>query len=279
MRPFILISALLVFTSPVVAQTWQEYSYPDYSFRVTFPAEPQIEATTYRVTDDRELEAVVHFVRGDNAEFKVTVAELANAGLEPTAAIDYAIRTLFKGGEVKVNLPHHIMSVFGRQLSIVERDGSRVAVALFAYHGRLYQIEGKSLAAGNDATADAIRFVQSLIFAGDGADPSAEETRATQSACSGSLGPGEAEGPGAAVPGDGHRFEVECRRQQSFAALVNSLSSGNLAGAQQAFSSLSQLQSFADPNGPFAQTISQIGQALKRGDLSGAQHALALHLH
>ena len=129
MRPFILISALLVFVSPAVAQNWQEYSYPDYSFRVTFPADPRIEATTYRVADDRKVEAHVYFVRRDDAEFKVTVAELADAGPELTAVIDYAIKTLSKGGEVKVNLPHHIMSVFGRQLSIVEGDGSRVAVA------------------------------------------------------------------------------------------------------------------------------------------------------
>jgi hypothetical protein len=84
LRPFILISALLVFASPAVAQNWQEYSYPDYSFRVTFPADPQIEATTYRVTDDRKVEALVYFVRRDNAEFKVTVADLADAGLEPS---------------------------------------------------------------------------------------------------------------------------------------------------------------------------------------------------
>ena len=157
MRPFILISALLVFARPAVAQNWQEYSYPDHSFRVTFPADPQIEVTTYRVTDDRQVEAHVYFVRRDDAEFNVTVAELADAGLELTAVIDYAIKTLSKGGVVKINLPHHIMSVFGRQLSIVEGDGSRVAVGLFAYHRRLYQIEGKSLRAGNDATADTLR--------------------------------------------------------------------------------------------------------------------------
>jgi hypothetical protein len=275
MRPFILISALLVFAFPAVAQNWQEYSYPDHSFRVTFPADPQIEVTTYRVADDRKVEAHVYFVRRDDAEFKVTVAELADAGLELTAVIDYAIKTLSKGGEVKINLPHHIMSVFGRQLSIVEGDGSRAAVGLFAYHGRLYQIEGKSLLAANDATADVLRFVQSLIFTG-GSNPSADEIRAAQSACSGSHEPGGPGVPGAAIPDNGRRFEeIECRRQQSIVALVSSLNSGDLAGAQQAYSSLSQ--SFA-ANGPFAEAFSEIGQALKRGDLAEAQHALARHL-
>jgi hypothetical protein len=122
-RSMVLISALLVFASPAVAQNWQDYSYPDSSFRATFPADPQIEATTYGVTDDRKVEALIYFVRRDNAEFKLTVAELADSGLEPTAVVDYAIKTLSKGGEVKVNLPHHIISVFGRQLS--QPRGSR----------------------------------------------------------------------------------------------------------------------------------------------------------
>ena len=275
MRPFILMSALLVFASPAVAQNWQEYSYPDYSFRITFPGDPQIDATTYRVTDDRKVEAHVYFVRRDNAEFKITIAELADAGLEPTAVIDYAIKTLSERGEVKVNLPHHIMSVFGRQLSIVEKDGSRMTVALFVYHGRLYQIEGKSLPVRNDATADVIRFVQSLIFTGT-SNPSADEIRSAQSACNGSHGPGGAGVPGTNVPDDRRRFEIECRRQQSIVALVTSLNSGDLSGAQQAYSSL--MQSFG-ADAPFAQAFMEIGEALQRGDLAGAQHALALHLN
>jgi hypothetical protein len=131
---------------------------------------------------------------------KLTVAKLAGTGLEPAAVVDYAIKTLSEGGEVKVNLPHHIMSVFGRQLSIVEGNGGRLAVALFTYQGRLYQTEGKSLPAGNDATADAIRFVQSLMFTGGASKPSADETRAAESACSGSHGPQTPEFPAPRSP-------------------------------------------------------------------------------
>jgi hypothetical protein len=123
-----------------------------------------METTTYQVMDNRSVEAHVYSVRQDNAVFKVTVAEIADAGLEESAVTDHAIKTMSEGGEVKVNIPHRINRVYGRQLSIVGRDGIRSMVALFDYNGRVYQIEGQVLPAGNDASADAIRFVQSLIF-------------------------------------------------------------------------------------------------------------------
>jgi hypothetical protein len=68
--------------------------------------------------------------------------------------------------------------------------------------------------------------------------------------------------------------------RQAFGQLVGALNSGDLAGAQQAYSALSDLQGSgqgpsANPNSPFAQALSQIGQALQNGDLSGAQQALS----
>lgn len=269
MRLTILIAALLVFVAPAVAQNWQEYRYPYQFFAVAFPGDPQAESTTYQVAADRSVEAHVYSVRQDNAEFKMTVAEIADTGLDESAVIDHAIKTMSEGSEAKVNIPHRINRIYGRQLSIVGRDGIRSMVALFDYKGRLYQIEGKTLPNEN-ATADAIRFVQSLIFTGGGSNRSADDIRAAQAACSGPGGAGGAP----AVAADGRRFELCCRRQQSLAALVTSLNSGDLSAAQQAYSSLSQFQRFANPNRPFGQAMSQIGQALQNGDLSAAQQAL-----
>jgi hypothetical protein len=281
--PVTFIAVMFAATGPAAAQNWQEYSYPDYSFRVSFPADPQIETTIYHITDDRAVEARIYTVHGKDAEFKVTVAELGDPVPDETALIDHAIRMLAAGGEVKVNIAHRVNRVFGRQLSILQGDGSRAAVALFDYNGRLYQIEGRSLPTGNNATADAIRFVQSLTFTGGGSNRSAEDIRASQGACSsaglGGAGSGVA-APGAPIPPDSARLELRCRRQQTFAALVSALNSGDLPGAQRAFASFSEIQSsgqgrFANPNGPFAQAVSQIGQALRSGDLSGAQQALS----
>ena len=46
----ILALALLV-SSPAAAQSWREYTYPQYSFGVSFPADPVIEAKDYQTAD------------------------------------------------------------------------------------------------------------------------------------------------------------------------------------------------------------------------------------
>jgi hypothetical protein len=279
-RAFGLVLATVVGCGSAAGQSWQEYSYPDQFFTVAFPGAPQITTTTYQASDDRSVKAYIYSVRQDNAMFRVTIAELADTGLEESAVVDHAIKTMSAGGEVKVNIPHRVNRIFGRQISIAGPDGSRSMAAVFDYNGRLYQIEGIALPAGNDATADAIRFVQSLAFTGGGSNRPEDQTRAARGACGNPGGQGVAAGQDNAVPGDSRRGEIRCRRRQIFAALAASLNSGDLSAAQQAYSSLSQLQSgdqarFANPNGPFAQAMGRIGEALQSGDLMGAQQALA----
>jgi hypothetical protein len=173
--------AAFVAGGPAAAQSWQEYSYPAYSFTVAFPADPQIETTTYQVADSRSVEAHVYSVRQNDSVLKVTVAELANTGLEESAVIDHAIKMLSEGGEVKINIPHRVYQVYGRQLSIAGADGSRSTVAVFDFNGRLYQIEGKALPGGSPL--DMLRFQQSLVFTGGGSNRSAEAIRAIREAC------------------------------------------------------------------------------------------------
>ncbi len=213
MRLIVFILAALVCGGPAVAQNWQEYSYPDQFFTVAFPADPQIESTTYHVADDRSVEAHLYSVYQDTAVFKVTVAEVADTGLEENAVIDHAIKALSEGGEVKVNIPHRVNRVFGRQLSIAGPDGIRSMVAVFDYKGRLYQIEGRSVSTENDAAA-AIRFVQSLVFTGGGSNRSPDEIRAARAACRGAGAPEIAGAPGGAEAPDGGRCHDRHRRQR-----------------------------------------------------------------
>jgi hypothetical protein len=186
----------LAASGPAAAQSWKQYAYPDYAFAVSFPANPETETTTYAAPDGGSAQAHVYSVTQDGGVFKVTIVDLADSAGQEGAVIDNAIKTLSQGGEIKLNIAARVSRVFGRQLSILGRDGSRSSVALFYHDGRLYQVEGKSLPPGN-GTADAIRFQQSLIFTDAANGPPGERAR-------GERGPG-ARGdrpPGERPPGD-----------------------------------------------------------------------------
>jgi hypothetical protein len=185
MRAIAFAIVAFVASSPAVAQSWEEYSYPDYAFSVAFPAKPQIETTTYQVADNRSVRARVYRVSLNNNVFTVAVADLANTGLDENAVIDHAIKMLARGGEVKFNIPHRIYKVYGRQFAVAGADGSRSTVAVFDYKGRLYQIEAKSLPGASDGPADTLRFQQSLVFTDGGSNRSDDAIRAIRAACPG----------------------------------------------------------------------------------------------
>lgn len=65
-------------------------------------------------------------------------------------------------------------------------------------------------------------------------------------------------------------------QRQSLLALTKAIDSGDLSGAQQAYSALTNSQngSAPDPNSPLGQALSQIGQDLQSGDIGGAQQTL-----
>ena len=113
MRFIAFILAAFAVSSPAAAQEWQDYTSPTDSFTIMVPTPPQIETTTYEVADGRSVPARVYSVRQDKSEFKVTVAELANTGLDENAVIEHAIKSLSQGGNVTVNFPHRIYQVYG----------------------------------------------------------------------------------------------------------------------------------------------------------------------
>jgi hypothetical protein len=145
------------------AQGWKEYAYPDFAFSVSFPVEPEVATATYQTADGRSAPARIYSATAGNSVFKMTVVDLAGSALDEGAVLDHAVKMVAMGGAIKLDIPHRISRVFGRQLSIQAADGSRSSVAIFYHDKRLYQIEGRSLAGGN-STSEAIRFQQSLVF-------------------------------------------------------------------------------------------------------------------
>ena len=93
MRPIAFVLATFVASAPAAAQGWEEYSYPDYAFSVTFPAKPQVDTTTYQIADNRSVPARIYSVRQANVVFSMIVAELKGTNLKEGAVVGHAHRT------------------------------------------------------------------------------------------------------------------------------------------------------------------------------------------
>ena len=142
---------------------WREYRYA--GFAIQFPAEPTTEAVTYTTADGLKADAHLYSAKPEGALYRVTVADLSESHLSEAQALGEAIDRLAAEGEVVVDVPHRVNWVLGRQLSIVRRDGSRSAIALFYRSRRLYLIEGTILPSNDDLmSSDGVRFQQSLRF-------------------------------------------------------------------------------------------------------------------
>src|SRR5262245_28115541 len=97
MRLIDCIAALFIAAPAAAVADWQEYSYPDFSFTVHFPAEPKIEAATYPVADGRSLDARVYSVTKDTGVFRLIVADVPEAAGDETALIGHAVKALTDG--------------------------------------------------------------------------------------------------------------------------------------------------------------------------------------
>jgi hypothetical protein len=159
--------AVLWAAAPAAAQTWMEYAYPKDFFSVAFPAEPKVETTAWQAANGGAAEARVYSAAQGGGVFRMTVADLPDPALHESVVLDHAVRTLAQGKTIKVDIPHRISRVYGRQLSLAAPDGSYSSVAVFFHKQRLYQIEGTALPGAANGTSDAIRFQQSLAFTDD----------------------------------------------------------------------------------------------------------------
>jgi hypothetical protein len=191
MRPIAFVLATFVASAPAAAQGWKEYSYPDYALSVAFPANPQVDTTTYQIADNRSVPARIYSVRQANVVFSMIVAELEGTNFEENAVVDHAIKMLSQNATVRLNIPARIYRVYGRQLTLEGADGSRSMVQLFDHNDRLYQIEAKALPDQNvsNPQADVVRFHQSLDFTDGGSNRSEEAVRAIREVCRGLVNP------------------------------------------------------------------------------------------
>jgi len=145
-----------------------EYNYPELGFSVSFPAAPGIETMPYRTAEGAIANETQYSVQQKNSAYGVSIIDFGNVTFDRDAAMEKALNEIRHKGDVKVDIPARVNWNFGRQLSIVAKDGSRSSIAIFFANNRVYEIERTILASNPDPdSGDANRFQQSLRFTGD----------------------------------------------------------------------------------------------------------------
>jgi hypothetical protein len=183
MRMIAFVLAALVVVGPAAAE-WKELNSVSEGFGVVFPADPDVdEVAMFEVVPGKMVAARIYSARYANSLFKMTVVDGRDAGLQEASVIDQALKRLTQGGEVKINVPHRIYRIYGRQLSVARPDGSLTTAAVFFANDRLYQVESTKVSGGSDA--DAIRFHQSLTFDRNVANRTPQQMQAFRAACGG----------------------------------------------------------------------------------------------
>lgn len=166
MRFAVILSALgFLAAGPALAQSWQDYNYPDDGFSVSFPQAPKVESLSYAAAGGAMLKEQVYSVTQPDNIYRAIVIDYTPTGDEQSAAIDAAVKRLSETGTVAVNIDARVGENYGRQLSINGKDGSHTVAAIFFVNQKLYQIEGTVLASNPDPqSSNATRFQQSLNF-------------------------------------------------------------------------------------------------------------------
>jgi len=183
MRSIAFVLAALVVSGPAAAE-WKEFNSVSEGFGVVFPTDPDVEEVAmFEVVPGKMVAARIYSARYDNTPLKMTVVDGRDAGLQEAPVIDGALKRLTQGGELKINIPHRIYRIYGRQLSVARPDGSLTTVAVFFANERLYQIESTKFAGGSET--DAIRFHQSLTFDRNVANRTLQQMQAIRASCVG----------------------------------------------------------------------------------------------
>ena len=183
MRLIAFVLAAFVVSGPATAE-WKEFNSVSEGFGVVFPADPDVEeVATFEVVPGKMVAARIYSARYDNTLLKMTVVDARDASLLEAPVIDEALKRLAQGGELKINIPHRIYRIYGRQLSVARPDGSLTTAAVFFANDRLYQIESTKFAGGSEA--DAIRFHQSLTFDRNVANRTAQQMQTMRASCQG----------------------------------------------------------------------------------------------
>lgn len=152
--------------TPALGQ-WRTFTFTDTGVGAQFPAPPQ---TTTAQTPSGAAQTT-YALDQDGALLRLTVTDFSGHSGAEGGALKDALAGLTAEGQVRLSLSECVNGRPGRQLSIATTGGGSVKASVFAVGPRLYVLEARLSPAAADRSADAMRFQQSLRFAGGDLGP------------------------------------------------------------------------------------------------------------
>ena len=132
----------LFFAGSTAPVDWKEYESPEYSFAISFPVDPTLEATTFRTVDGRSLEAHAFSVEQPAGVFKVTVVEMPGEETgEEAPVVKDAAKNVAEGGVIKFDFPHSVGAIYGANSASLGQTGLFLRGAVFTRsRGKLWSL-------------------------------------------------------------------------------------------------------------------------------------------
>ena len=122
----------LLIAAPASAQSWFLYRSEEDNFTVNFPAEPEIEETTYTLPSGHEAAARIYTVMDDAGTYKVTVVDYEGVSPEETATsiVDAANAVRMRGGAVTLDEFGYFEGADSQIMQVSNPDGTRSYIVI-----------------------------------------------------------------------------------------------------------------------------------------------------
>src|SRR5579864_1812211 len=147
---------------PALAQSWQEFDYPDTNITLTFPGTPVVGSGTY-TTGGVSLPETTYTLKQTGRVFEMEVVDFSSTTISKADAIKAAVAAWSAKGKVVEDTFARIDNDFGRNLNVAQKDGSRSVGSIYFLNRKLYIIQGVSLKNDPDPqSGQPTRFRESL---------------------------------------------------------------------------------------------------------------------
>lgn len=157
--------AVFAATSAVGAEPWQEYSFAESGFAAQFPGKPEVRDASYETAQaPRPIKERVHTYNQGGVEYLVRVADFTGTSADEQKTIDEAAAAVMVKGQLTHDLPGRINWHYGREIRVLDKDGTTYTDAIFFVDNKLYQIEVIFPAMNSDPAGDSgIQFFQTAF--------------------------------------------------------------------------------------------------------------------